>query len=98
MPLLQANMSSQAHKHVSTFTSMNSLNMFFRPKMFLDLSSLKFRAWFDNWSINDKGLVMFRFALATSEFPLFALVKKGIYLIICYNIYCSIKVVLFTSI
>jgi len=59
MPLLQKNMSSQAHKHVSTFTSINSLNTFFGPKIFLDLSSLKFRAWFDNGSINDKGLVMF---------------------------------------
>jgi len=52
MPRLQGNMSSQAHKHVSVFTSMNSLNMFFWSKMFLDLSSLKFRAWFDNGSIN----------------------------------------------
>jgi hypothetical protein len=90
MPPLQANVSSQAHKHVSTFTSMNSLNMFFWPKIFLDLSPLKFRAWFDNGSINDKGLVMFRFALATSKFHLFFLVKERIYIIICYNIYIAL--------
>jgi hypothetical protein len=98
MPLLQANVSSQAHKHISTITSLNSLNMFFWPKIFLDQSPLKFRAWFDNGSINNKGLVMFRFALATSKFSLLGLVKEAIYLIICYNIYCSIKVVLFISI
>jgi len=76
MPHLQGNKSSQAHKHVSAFTSMNSLNMLFWPKIFLDLSFLKLRAWFDNGSINDKGSVMFCFALATSKFLLFGLVNE----------------------
>lgn len=58
MPALQKKMSSRANKPISVFTSVNRLNMFSWAKLFLDLSSLTLHAWFDNGSINDKGLAM----------------------------------------